>query len=85
MKSAITLSVAISVLSIAIMATSANAGQKTLPHWNSWPGTIWSATQDTGSGPVTCDIPRSSQDSDMVQMVAQSIQDCTDVGGTVSS
>ncbi len=84
MKNTISTIMACSVLSITIMTTSAIAGQKTLPHWSQWPGTIWSATKDTSSGPIICEIASASDSSKTVKLVAQSAQDCIDVGGIAS-
>lgn len=85
MKKTITAIMATAVLSVAVTMSPAIAGQKTLPHWNSWPGTIWGATESAGHGPVTCEIPRTTANAGTVQLVAQSVQDCTDAGGVASS
>lgn len=85
------------LLLAAVLAVPAAAGQKTIPQWNSWPGTIWGAGPTGGddertvsevtasSGlPVLCDLKGQTDQAHTVQLVAQSAGDCKDVGGTVS-
>lgn len=85
------------LLAIAVLAVPASAGQKTIPQWNSWPGTIWGAGPSGGddeqavsevaasSGlPVLCDLKGQADQAHTVQLVAQSAGDCNDVGGRIS-
>lgn len=62
-----------------LVAAPAIAGQVTIPQWGT--NISLGASEQAGPGPVTCALPVAGNAAETVNVIAQSADDCTAVGG----